>query len=38
MRSYLSYGCWELDLGPLEEQSVQFTAESPLQPQQLHSE
>lgn len=28
----LSYGCWELKLGSLEEQSVPVTAESSLQP------
>lgn len=26
------YGCWELNLGPLEEQPVVLTAEPPLQP------
>jgi hypothetical protein len=28
-------GCWELNSGPLEEQSVLLTTESPLQPQNL---
>jgi hypothetical protein len=28
-------GCWELNSGPLEEQSVLLTTESSLQPQQL---
>jgi hypothetical protein len=27
-----SYGCWELNSGPLEEQSVLLTAEPSLQP------
>jgi hypothetical protein len=26
-------GCWELNLGPLEEQPVLLTTETPLQPQ-----
>ena len=28
-------GCWELNLGPLEEQPVLLTTEPPLQPQHL---
>ena len=28
-------GCWELNSGPLEEQSVLLTAEPSLQPEQL---
>jgi len=29
-------GCWELSSGPLEEQSVLFTAEPALQPTYFH--
>jgi hypothetical protein len=29
-------GCWDLNSGPLEEQSVLFTTESCLQPQTTH--
>ena len=30
-------GCWELNLGPLEEQSALLTSEPPLQPQYVES-
>jgi hypothetical protein len=30
------YGCWELNLGPLEEQSALLTAEPSPQPSVLH--
>ena len=33
----LPYGCWELNPGPLEEQSVLLTAEPFLQPQKIFS-
>uniref|UniRef100_A0A8C6IH03 Uncharacterized protein n=1 Tax=Mus spicilegus TaxID=10103 RepID=A0A8C6IH03_MUSSI len=33
-----SSGCWELNSGPLEEQSVFLTSEPPLQPALLHFE
>jgi hypothetical protein len=29
-------GCWELNSGPLEEQSVLFTTEPSLQPEERH--
>jgi hypothetical protein len=34
----LPYGHWELNLGPLEEQSMSITAEPSLQPQEVVSQ